>query len=175
MLTFSLNTLLPYRHIELLSPLSVHEIEAILSDAAEPRRRFRFSSAERIFEGIVTDHSFRLQRIISYRNSFLPQIRGKYAPHKVGCQVSITMRLHWVVFVFITVSLSGLGAATIFDCVAAFKYGSKADALWIPLGMLLFVFILVVGGFSFEATKAERILTKLTCGTHMATATRNKT
>jgi hypothetical protein len=115
------------------------------------RQSFPFNRAEGApFIGLVQDDSFKMQRNIRYRNSFLPMIRGKISSYGVGTRVSVTMFLHPVVVVFMIFWLGMLGS------VAA----SLPTLSPIPWGMLAFGVVLPVGGFIPEAIKAKRLITE---------------
>src|SRR6188474_594186 len=96
---------LPYRKIELCSPLPVSEVVRLLENAVEPRRWLRWGASHCPFEGTVTEFAFDIRRIISYRNSFLPQIRGTISQDAAGSRISVTMQLHVTVAAFMTVWL----------------------------------------------------------------------
>jgi hypothetical protein len=152
------NLLVPYRRLELQSSLSPSEVRENLSRVVEPRQWFRFGSlTDNLFEGTVSERSFAIQRIISYRNGFLPQIRCDFAPSDCGTKLTITIRPDWVAIVFMSVWFSLVGV----DCIDAFRRHAFGD---IPLGMLAFGVALTLGSFLPEAIKAERLLTTLVRG-----------
>lgn len=149
---------LPYRKLEIHSPHRVDGAMALLKNVVEPKKWLRVGSGGALFEGTITDASFEIQRIISYRNSFLPQLRGSIAAEGEGSRVSVTMQLHPVVMVFMIIWLSGVLFAAIAFIPAAVSDRANLGLALIPLGMLLFGVILTLGAFTFEAKKAERLL-----------------
>src|SRR5215471_14027761 len=58
------------------------------------------------FIGSVDRESFKLHRVIRYRNSFLPRISGKIHHSPTGTRVSVTMFMHPFVAVFMAFWLS---------------------------------------------------------------------
>lgn len=160
--------LLPYKRLELRSPLTPVEVARALSESVEPRRWFRFGSGTRPFEGTVSGSEFRIQRIIGYRNSFLPWIHGSIASEASGSRISIAMVLHPVVLVLTVIWFGGIFAMGI-EFAVAFIAGRKgiADGL-IPVGMFLFGWLLAVGSFSYEARKATRLIISLVRRTDVA-------
>jgi hypothetical protein len=151
---------LPYRKLELQSTLSAAVAMQILADAVEPKRWFRLGPGMRPFEGTVAGLAFDMRRIMSSRNSFLPQIRGTITPNSGGCRISLTMRLHLGTMLFMVVWLAGLLVVAFGFASAAFN-GAEVWVATLPLGMLLFVWGLSAGAFSLEARKAEELLTFL--------------
>lgn len=83
-----------------------------------PRRKITFStylSKDKIRERIarasmyrvaIDKDKFEMIRIINYRNSFLPQIKGQISDLENPIRVNVTMRLHPVVLVFMSIWLS---------------------------------------------------------------------
>ena len=134
-------------------PAVVERLRLIVRGKLSFRESFRqslpFNRAEGApFIGSVLDDSFKMQRNIRYRNSFLPMIRGRIAPYGVGTRVSVTMFLHPVVVIFMIFWLS---------MVASVAFSHPTLSL-IPWGMLAFGIALPVGGFIPEAVKAKRLI-----------------
>jgi WD40 repeat protein len=94
---------LPYDTFILQTPDSLPIILERLATHIEPPKIFRwqFSRNHLPYEGTLSDTGFQISRIIHYRNSFLPVIRGKFEPSSIGISVRITMGLHPIVTVFL--------------------------------------------------------------------------
>lgn len=153
--------LLPYRRFELQSPLSVTQVTQALSDSGEPKRWIRLGTADRPFEGTVTASGFQIQRNISYRNSFLPQVTGTVTPEGSGSRISITMKLHSVVLIFLLV-WSGVLASICVAVGVSFIAGSvEGTAALAPFGLFLLASLVITGSFAYEARKATELLTSL--------------
>jgi hypothetical protein len=161
--------LLPYRKFDLLSPHPPQEVVAALSRQVEPRRWIRFQ-ANRRFEGTVNATTFDVSRIISYRNSFVPQIHGTIAPEGNGSRISISMQLHVVVLAFLLVWVTLVCTIGGVFAVSSIRNGGPAEEALIPLGMFVFVWAMTVGGFWYEAWKAERLLCSITDGSRESRA-----
>src|SRR5713226_1590989 len=73
----------------------------VLQKIVEPAKTFRwpFSSDPRYFEGSVEEDCFTISRIISYGNSFLPIIEGRFQSEGSNI-VTLNMRMAWPVMVF---------------------------------------------------------------------------
>jgi hypothetical protein len=106
-----------------------------------------------LFAGRREDRSFTIVRLITYRNSFLPVIRGRVLPG-VGTDVRLVMMLHPLIAAFMLLWCAGLVLG-----VARGVADSFAPALAVaPVLLCLFgVFVTAVGFFS-EALKARRLI-----------------
>jgi hypothetical protein len=157
--------LLPYRKLSLRSALSAEAAGQALAKQVEAKRWFRFGSGSAPFEGSVSGSSFEIQRIIQYRNSFLPQITGTIRAEALGCSIAVTMRLHPFVLAFSAIWLSGVAAVGGMFGLSALAGGSLD--LWMlgPLGMLMLVTTMIVGGFGLEARRAETLLIEIFAAT----------
>ena len=108
------------------------------------------------FWGTIDGQSFRIQRDIRYRNSFLPLVRGDVHPGRFGSEITVTMSLHPFVAVFMLVWLSGVGFGG--WRIMFYSHGPGTPNSFIPLGMFLLGIALTLGGFIPEAIKAKRLL-----------------
>jgi hypothetical protein len=163
--------LLPYRKLELHSPLATSDVVRVIAAAVEPRRWLRSGARGCPFEGTVSSAGFEIQRIISYRNSFLPQIRGTISAAPTGSSIAVTMQLHVAVVVFISVWLGAVFLASLFSLTVLLS-GDASLAALIPLAMLLFGTLVTSGAFAIEASKAEQLLRVLVEATGSAADTR---
>ena len=153
--------LLPFDRFSIETSLTSDEVRNALASAAEPRKWFRFGPGRCSFEGEVGIDSFRLRRIIGYRNSFLPDIRGRIMATNGGSTVEGTMSLHPIVLGFMIVWFGGvllIGGAM---SVAMLARGVWQPMVLVPLGMLAFGWILTSGAFTFEARKARALLVEM--------------
>jgi hypothetical protein len=153
--------LLPHYKFELQSPLTPDRVVETLAGSVEPKRWLRLRGGDCPFQGKVTESEFEISRIIRYRNSFLPQIRGTIAPDRAGSRVSISMRLHYFVLVFMALWFSFVAMGCAISIVALALGSGNAIGVVITAGMVVFGWALCVGSFTFEARKAERLLTEL--------------
>ena len=106
------------------------------------------------FIGKVEGRSFRLRRDIRYKNSFLPTIRGEISPGPGGSRVSITMRIHPLVAVFMAVFLSGAG----YPLWHSFSSPVPPGAVRTSMIFLFIAVAITAGGFVPEALKAKKML-----------------
>jgi hypothetical protein len=145
--------LLPHQTFTIETKLAPKEVESRLSRAVE-QRRWRHPSGHGPFEGAFDGSRFEMRRIIHYRNSFLPQVRGVIEPAGEGTRLVGTMRLHGAVIAFMTLWFGGVLFASSVVLQPLFA-GRKFDSAgFIPLGMLVFGVALVLVGFIPESRKA---------------------
>src|SRR5579863_100017 len=77
-----------------------------------------FSSGGFEFEGDLSPQEFNISRIISYRNSCIPIIRGRFEPSGAGTRIVIDMKMHPLGYVFL------VGSATLSFSVLSMLAGS---------------------------------------------------
>jgi hypothetical protein len=154
--------LVPYERFEVETTLTNSTIVEVLSSKIEPKKIFRLSSNHAPFEGDISLDGFEINRIIHYRNSFLPVISGQFHTGVYGTKVIIKMRLHFGVIAFMCVWFVVMGSA-FFSSLSSILDNKTAMsvATFIPLGMLIFVYVMVSGGFWFEARKQKKMLIKI--------------
>jgi hypothetical protein len=97
--------LLPYDTltIETTAPLEVAR-ERLTAQVATPSfQPFQFGQADqdKPYEGKVGNRGFSISRCIQGRNSFLPQIEGRFEPQTQGCRIYLSFQLHPLVLVFL--------------------------------------------------------------------------
>lgn len=153
---------LPYQRFSIDSALPAAEACSRLAAAVEPARLFRFGSGACPFEGRVEGQRFAIQRIIRYRNSFLPRIRGAVEPTATGSRLSGTLALHPLVITFCVVwcgMVVMIGIPLSLDPGDAPSWGRA-----MPVGFLLFLWAMSTAAFTFEARKALALLAGLLSG-----------
>ena len=149
-----LELLYPSRRRELRSALSPAEAARALAEEVEPRRWPLFRFGSKTFQGTVSESSFEIERVISYRNSFLPKIRGTIRADAQGSSISVSMSLSPFVLVFLAVWLCGaIPMLAVTLSAGSFK--------WAPVALLAFIWAMTIGGFHFEAAKAEQALLRI--------------
>lgn len=145
------------------SPLSASEMVSVLESAVEPPKLVRWgASGSRSYQGEFTHSGFKIWRIISYRNSFLPIIEGTIIPVTSGSRVAVTMRLHRFIAVFMIIWLSMVAALLLAFSLASMN--GRIDpfpAVLVPFFMLVFGILLTSCSFWAEARKAKLFLVEL--------------
>jgi len=143
--------LIPYQRFEIKTKLSQEGSREKLAAIVEPRKmRWGFSRADKPFEGELDGHTFKISRVIGYRNSFLPVLVGNIRDDLDSSSLQITARPNWFVIFFWPVLLLIFFYATIF----------MADVTSIGFILLFFLFFYGVPTlfFNFELRKAEKLL-----------------
>jgi hypothetical protein len=146
--------LYPSRDRELRTDLRPADAERALSSGVEPRRWLRFGSGGKTFQGTVGAGAFDIQRIISYRNSFLPNVRGTIREDGTGSLISISMRLPPLGLVILAIWVL-LGVMPLLAPSASHEAKMGGIAL---LGLS---WLITIGCFHFEAAKAQRALLRI--------------
>lgn len=157
--------LLPYANMTFRTHLKDREVLDNLYAVTEAEKPFRlgiFNPAEtRVYEGQIIDHTFSIRRIIRYRNSFLPRIKGVITPDINGSIISVKMRLHIVIIIFVTFwCLAILMAASVFLMISV-RDGKFNPFILIPVTMLLIGYGATVGAFHYESSKSKLDLQQL--------------
>ena len=148
----------PADTFEIESSLPRGEVIERLGRNIEPRKILRFFGKHVYFQGRVDSSGFEVTRIIKYRNSFLPIIKGNFADHDSGTTITITMQLQPLVVAFMCV---WFGLAGLF--LLGFALAASVGAIFV-LPKLLFGWALATGGFWFEAGKQKKFLISLLSG-----------
>jgi hypothetical protein len=142
------------------------ELSARFAENVRPKRTYREHFAAlfkreanpKSFEGVVLQDSFKIYRLIYYRNSFLPIIIGKLEPVPGGTRITITMRLHPFVAVFMAFWIACVGSSAFAMRHAVKQRGATSFAVAVPAGMILFAAVLSISCFDIERRKARKLL-----------------
>lgn len=157
---------LPFENITYSTKLDSEEICKRLSDIIQPKRSFNLfgnssSESSKPYEGSIDKNSFQISRIIGYRNSFLPIIKGSIQKDFNGTKIQVKMRIHKFVTFFMAFWMGGVSLG----CLASLTMFSKDDnfnpVVLIPFFMLLFGYGLVTGGFKYESIKSRKYFEEL--------------
>lgn len=112
------------------------------------------SNGNKRFRGFTGPDSFAITRVITYHNSFLPQIKGILTETAAGTTITLTLRLMKAVQVFMSVWLSVAALALLGILVASLYDGFSPLAALIPLAMLSFGIAMINIGFNAESEQA---------------------
>jgi hypothetical protein len=94
-------SLIPYTRLTIKTYLPAYEAKQKLAAHVEPRKlRWGLSRNHKFFTGTLENGKFNLNRIIHYRNSFLPIITGQIHDDLDTSRIEITMRLSYLVIGF---------------------------------------------------------------------------
>lgn len=160
---------LPYANLTYKTHLSKDEIVKKLSKKIEPKQWIRMSgvfadNSYQPYEGSISENTFKINRIIGYRNSFLPHIKGEIEETKDSTLIHIKMRLHIFVLVFMSIWLSVVGIVSIGVLSSLFFIDGNQEfniGFFIPFFMLLFGLLMPTLAFRYEANKSKKFFEKL--------------
>lgn len=155
--------LLPCDRFMIRTPVSLQAVIARLEAHVEPPKAFRWSYHRNHApcEGSVSEAGFTMHRIPQGRNSFIPQIKGRFKALAGETAVHITMKLHPFVMSFLVMwFLSFFSGA-----LAISSSGDVADseALFI-LGLPLFMLFTFWMIFWLEVERSRKDLLNIIGG-----------
>ncbi len=167
--------LLPVEKYTFLTNLSEEEaLMRLRKIIGNPDRRFQFSfmgidlrqhsTSSFDYEGTMPGNTFKISRVIRYRNSFLPVIQGTVSTfvNKTEIRISMKMPLFVRIFMIIWLSLTGIPAILIllatFIALMRLNFHAIHPMMFIPVGMFLFGYCLMLFAFKAEARKSKKEL-----------------
>lgn len=153
--------LLPKDTLLIESPLPAAEALARLRAATGPWKLFRLGRVPYALEGEVDADRVEVQRVIYYRNSFLPRVRAVVEPMPRGSRLRGTLSLHPLVVAFLVVWLGALLVAPVAVFLTVPREQPRALFMLVPFAFLVVVWLLVVGAFSYEVKRARALLAEL--------------
>ncbi len=156
---------LPAEDMVFSSRMKEDEIIKRISENLEPPKTIRWgrftASDTKPYEGQVYKNKFRMNRIIRYRNSFLPQISGYITQNHSGTQIHVKMRLHLLVIIFLFLWGGGLLAGSLAFLSQNFNNQVSGLLYLIPIGVLAVVYLLPTLAFKYESSKTKTFLQQL--------------
>ena len=155
---------LPYENLIFESNLTTEDLQDRINQNIESKKMLRIgfkNKNTKPYEGYLNGNSFEINRIIGYRNSFLPQIKGVITETNGVSRINVKMRLHILVYIFMTIWCGGIGFALIGMLISCINNNKFEPAIFFPFGMLIFGYLLTTGGFKFESNKSKKDLEKM--------------
>ena len=155
---------LPYENYYLKTKLTPHQVALLLQKNIIARSRDIFRSntnTTRPYEGYIDRNIFEVSRIINYRNSFLPIIKGQVYSENGGSSIHVKMKLHTVVAGFMLVWMSGLSIALIGVFTKMLVHKKFEPGIFLVLLMFSLGYGLTIGGFKYESNKSKKHLAEL--------------
>jgi len=152
--------LIPYIHLTLKTYLPAHEAEQRLAAHVEPRKlRWRLSHNHKFFTGTVENGRFNINRIIHYRNSFLPIIVGQIHDDLDTTRIEITMRLSYLVIAFMALFIPFWAFAS-FDFLFS-PESSNPTSFAAFFGFLVLFYGISMIFYNYEVNKARQHLEEI--------------
>lgn len=159
-----MSKLLPIENIIYKTKLSKEQTIQKLTENVEAEKSFGFGANNYTYSkpyiGQVKGNSFEIKRAISYRNSFLPQIKGEVYTKFDGTKIKVNMKPHTFVLVFMTIWFGGFFIGCLATTFALFTQKFTPFFL-IPFGMLLFGIALLYGAFKTESSTSKKDLANI--------------
>jgi len=114
------------------------------------------------YEGTITSNRFKISRIISYRNAFLPVIKGSISSFLNQREITISMGLNLFVKVFMIIWFT-ISIISTFFMLYSYLNDSHHFILkkFIPLQMVVFGYVMMILAFKFESRKSKKDLNAL--------------
>jgi hypothetical protein len=133
--------------------------ERLLAHVSQEDREY--SSFATFFRGGVWSGGFRVTRIIGYKNGFIPALVGRFESGADGTHIHVQVRLATWSVAFLCGWSTLVGAGLLLVLLDAFR--GEIPWLWVlhALGMLLFGWLLVIGGFWLEAPTSQEQLAQV--------------
>ncbi|UMY65350.1 MULTISPECIES: hypothetical protein [unclassified Flavobacterium] len=153
---------LPIRRFEWRSSLSTTEITERMERSVRPD----VNGGPPAYTGMVFSGGFTVSRVIGYRNSFLPVIKGTCRSEGSGSRIQVTMKMAPIVQVFMGIWMGFVFLAcvgTIVGVTGATDDGGPdvSPAIVIPFVMLVAGALICNVPFHLEAKKSETFLRNL--------------
>lgn len=136
---------------------SKEDIIQILSQNTSKQKSVFFRNCDEFFSGAISDDSFKIQRNITYRNSFCPVLIGYIQQSDGICKINVSTRLIIPVIILMTVWFTGV----IFGCLVTPFAGFPMPHALIPYLMLAGGILLITLPRRFEEKKAKEKLKEL--------------
>jgi len=152
----------PFRQFEFSTPMSPEHAARVLQEDVEPPRKFGWPSfAKRgYFEGRVAGGRFKIHRVISAPNSFLPMVEGRFRRNGLATSVTLTMRMVWpVMAVWFGIILFLFWNSLVVYSRVAGSFGARVAVL----GMTAFLYLVASVCFAIEVRLAMKRLLGLLC------------
>jgi hypothetical protein len=158
--------LIPFESLTITTSLTFSEVLHRLDEVVTPPKLFRITlpfgpPPAKPYEGTISGNTFKISRIITGRNSFLPIIEGDIYSQPFGCSIKIRMSLHKIVLAFMILWLWTTGSIGMFALFAWFVEPSVGPIFLPILGMFIFAWLLCLIPFKIEAKSAIKFMSVL--------------
>ena len=116
------------------------------------------------YEGIIESNSFKINRVISYRNSFLPVIKGSVSSFADQQEIKISMRLNLFVKLFMSVWFlitCSVSAFFLYQFLNDTDPARSLEGKLVPFIMVGAGYLGMMLGFKLESTRSKKELDQL--------------
>lgn len=148
--------LIPYQKFSITATYSVDDtkqrLESIITKTAKSNNNTKF------FSGAINGNTFKITRILFYRNSFNPVIKGEFDSTTNGTEIFVRMSLPKVVLVFLAIWCT-IDLAIMLFAIANTVFTGEFDTFFLfGLFSLVFAYGFALFGFNKEAELAKEAL-----------------
>jgi hypothetical protein len=140
---------LPFRRFEFSTPMSLEHAVKVLDEVVEPPRKFGWPTSTKrgIFEGKVAGSRFKINRILSVPNSFLPIVEGRMKRDGFSTVVSLTLRMLWpVMFIWLGIVVFLIWNSLVADSHLAASFSARVAVL----AVTAFLYLVASVSFAIE-------------------------
>jgi hypothetical protein len=152
----------PFRKFEFSTPMSTEHAARVLQENVEPPRKFGWPTSTKrgYFEGRVAGSRFKIHRVISAPNSFLPIVEGRFRRDGFATIVTLTLRMVWpVMAVWFGIILFLFWNSLVVDSRVAGSFGARVAVL----AMTALMYLMASVCFAIEVRLAMKRLLSLLC------------
>lgn len=154
----------PLEYLIYESELSESVIKNNISHNIEPKKTFRIglkNNQSKPYEGYLKENTFKIKRIINNKNSFRPIIIGEISQICGSTQIKVKMRMYIIAYIFMTIWFGGVGFGLITLLKSCIDENKFEPAIFVPLGMLLAGYLMMIVSFKFESRKSKNDLEEI--------------
>ncbi|WP_130287673.1 hypothetical protein [Aquimarina brevivitae] len=149
-------------HTDLNSNEVLHRLEGIIeSFNRNTKTEFYSHSNPKYYIGTIDDTSFSINRIVKFKNPFLPRIIGTIQPSLNKTQVTIKMKLHGGILLYVIFHCGAFGLVFLAVFAASILNGKYNPNMIHPLSFFLIGYGLTMAGFKYESIKSKKYFAKL--------------
>jgi len=152
---------LPFENINYRTKLSEDEILKRVQQLVATHKQQVGSRNSQQYKGSLSGNTFKIKRIIHYKNSFLPRINGRIGTDDKDTIIQVKMRVQNFVMVFMSIWMALVGIA----CIISFAFICGSEhfelATVIPFVMFIFGYALLIGAFKNESNPSKKYLAQL--------------
>ncbi len=155
--------LIPYTRFTIKAYLQAHEVEQRLAAEVEPRQLFRwgFSRDHKFFAGTVENGKFNINRIIHYRNNFLPIITGQIHNDLNTSRIEVTTRLSYFIIGFMALFIPFWAFISFGFLVSPETGNGGAGSFTLFFSFLILFYGISMVFYNYEVNKARRYLEEI--------------
>lgn len=153
--------ILPYDTSIILTSDSLPIVLQRLNAKVEPPKVFRFSTRHAPYQGTISEEGFQINRIIHYRNSFLPIIRGRFEVQSHQTLVHVQMSINPFVKAFFAFWYLGWFSTLVFITLTG---SMPLHMVTLNVGIPMLILIIFLGGFWSEANRSRSELSQIIQG-----------